>query len=598
MKPQSRLERQSAIARSGARRLRPAASNDESRAIPLHRTRGILASELRHLKDALNSITQGLVVFDANEMMVVCNDRYFEMYGLSKETTEPGCSLETLLENRKQAGFLTGDVDDYHSEIITRIRRGKTTSQYNSTPDGRIIHVVNSPLANGGWVATHEDVTELKQSEAQIAHMAHHDALTGLPNREMFKVRLDHALRWNDHDKHLAVLFIDLDNFKNINDTLGHQIGDDLLQVVATRLRQCVRETDAVARLGGDEFAVIQSDVEDPAAVAHLADEIRDAITAPCRIMSHDIIVDTSIGIALAPTDGETPEQLIKSADLALYGAKGDGRGTYRFFEQEMDARMAARHALELDLRSALANGEFEIHYQPLVNLERGEISCCEALLRWDHPERGPTKPEEFIPVAEETGLITRIGEWVIRTACMEAVGWPKDVMLAVNVSPVQFRSDNIVQVITHALAASGLPANRLEIEITEAVLLDQTEMTLEKLGQLHTLGVSIAMDDFGTGYSSLGYLQKFPFDKIKIDGSFIRDLSERSESTAIVRAVTGLASSFRMVTTAEGVETEEQLRIVRELGCTEMQGYLFSKACHPDKLAQLLKSRPNFPNE
>ena len=553
-----------------------------------------LAAEYLQIQKALNSITQGLILFNADKKIVVCNDTYIEMFGLSKDIVKPGCAFLALLHHRKDVGTLEGDADEFYHEVIASVRRGKTTSRIYSASGGRTIHAINKPLEGGGWVVTLEDISEQKEAEARIVHMAHHDALTNLPNRTLFKTHLEDALRWRSRDEQVAVLFIDLDNFKNTNDTLGHQVGDELLKVVAQRLGSCLRETDAIARLGGDEFVIIQRSVKSPTEVAQLANRIRDIITAPCTIMDHNIIVDTSIGIAIAPTDGTVPDQVIKNADLALYGAKASGRGTYRFFEQEMDSRMIARRALELDLRKALVNGEFEIEYQPLVNIENGTISCCEALLRWTHPERGSVPPDAFIPLAEETGLITRIGEWVLRTACKEAAKWTGNVTLAVNISPVQFRSQNIAGVVVNALAASGLPAERLEIEITEALLLEQTDSTLETLRQLHELGVRVAMDDFGTGYSSLAYLQKFPFNKIKIDGSFIKELSTKSESKAIVRAVTNLAETFHMITTAEGVETADQLNAVRELGCTEMQGYLFSKACSANDLKKILKSGTN----
>lgn len=544
------------------------------------------------LRETLNNMTHGVLMFDSKARMVVCNDRYIDMYGLSREIVKPGCTLKALIKHRKEIGFFAGDARKYRQDTLNAIKRGQTSSQFFVTTDGRTIHVVNQPMTGGGWVATHEDVSEHKRAEAQIAHMAHHDALTDLPNRVLFSAHLEQALRWVTRDQQLAVLFIDLDNFKNINDTLGHSIGDELLKIVAARLQSCIRSIDAIARLGGDEFVIVQTKVEQPSDVAGLATRIREAIMAPYDILDHQIVIDTSVGIALSPNDGLVAEQLIKNADMALYGAKASGRGTYRFFEQAMDASMRARHALELDLRKALVNGEFEIYYQPLVNLARDEISCCEALLRWHHPERGLIAPDTFIPVAEETGLITRIGEWVIRTACKEAAGWSADITLAVNVSPAQFKNQNLVQMVTHALATSGLPAHRLEIEITEAILMEHTATTLVTLNQLHTLGIRIAMDDFGTGYSSLSYLQKFPFDKIKIDGSFINSLSDKEESTAIVRAVTGLANSFHMVTTAEGVETQEQLEIVKALGCTEMQGYLFSSACSAADMAQMLGAR------
>jgi diguanylate cyclase (GGDEF)-like protein len=451
-------------------------------------------------------------------------------------------------------------------------------------------------LPDGGWVTTHEDITRQKEAEARIAYMAHHDALTDLPNRTLFGAQLEAALRWLKRDEQLAVLFLDLDNFKNINDTLGHQIGDALLRTVAERLRGCIRETDEIARLGGDEFVIVQTKVGGPGDVAQFARRVRETIMQPYELDDHYVVVDTSIGIAMAPGDGTTCDELIKNADLALYGAKASGRGTYHFFEQAMDEKMMARHALELDLRRALVNGEFEVHYQPLVNLERDRISACEALLRWNHPVRGLVGPDTFIPVAEESGLITRIGDWVIRTACEEAATWPEDITLAINISPAQFRNENLISVVTHALATSGLAAERLELEITEAILLEQTEATLDTLNRLRDFGIRIAMDDFGTGYSSLSYLQKFPFDKIKIDGSFVNALSDAPESTAVIRAVTGLASSFRMVTTAEGVETEEQLALIRSLGCTEMQGYLFSKARSAPELAELLAEQSDQP--
>jgi diguanylate cyclase (GGDEF)-like protein len=552
-----------------------------------------LFAQLEHdnalLRETLDNMTQGVVMFGPDARLVVSNDRYIEMYGLSKDVIKPGCTLRQLLAHRRAVGLLTGDVEKYHDDILEQVRRKEVFSWEVTTADGRAIHIVNKPMAGGGWVVTHEDVTQQKEFEARIAHMAHHDALTDLPNRTLFGTQLEGALRWLRRNEQLAVLFIDLDNFKNINDTLGHQVGDALLRTVADRLRACTRETDVIARLGGDEFVIVQTKIAGPGDVAHFARRVRETIMQPYELDDHHVIVDTSIGIALAPGDGSTCDELIKNADLALYGAKASGRGTYSFFEQAMDARMMARHEMELDLRRAMVNGEFEIHYQPLVNLEHDRISACEALLRWNHPVRGQVSPDSFIPVAEESGLITRIGDWVIRNACAEAATWPDDITLAINISPAQFRNENLIKVVTHALATSGLAPERLELEITEAILLEHTDATLDTLNRLRAFGIRIAMDDFGTGYSSLSYLQKFPFDKIKIDGSFVSALSDAPESTAVIRAVTGLASSFRMVTTAEGVETEEQLALIRSLGCTEMQGYLFSKARSAAELAELL---------
>jgi diguanylate cyclase (GGDEF)-like protein len=409
----------------------------------------------------------------------------------------------------------------------------------------------------------------------QIAHMARHDALTDLPNRVLLRERLAEALTHVDRGAKLAVLCLDLDQFKNVNDTLGHPTGDELLRIVAGRLRGCVRETDTISRVGGDEFSIIQTDIADATDAERLARRISEAI-----------------GIALAPADGTDVNDLLKNADMALYGAKADGRGVYRFFEPTMDARMKARRTLELALRKALERAEFELFYQPVVNLHRQDVHCCEALIRWNHPDRGIIEPGEFIPVAEEIGLIVALGEWVIRRACEDAARWPEEVCVAVNLSPTQLGSKNLVPTVLNALAASRLSAQRLELEITEAVLMHNTESTLKTLHQLRSLGIRISMDDFGTGYSSLSYLRSFPFDKIKIDRCFINGLGDSSESDAIVHAVAGLAMSLSMTTTAEGVETREQLDRVRELGCTDVQGFFYSPPVPLRELVKILAKR------
>jgi len=409
--------------------------------------------------------------------------------------------------------------------------------------------------------------------------MARHDALTDLPNRVLLRERLEHELMRVKRGDCLAVLCLDLDHFKSVNDTLGHPVGDELLKLVSDRLRGCVRELDTIARFGGDEFAIIMTQLQQPMDAASLARRIRDSIIKPYQIDGHQIITDISIGVSVAPNDGTEPDRLLKNADLALYGAKSEGRGTYRFFEPEMDTRMKARRELELDLRNALANKEFELYYQPLVNLQTNEITAFEALLRWHHPRRGMISPADFIPIAEETGLIIQIGEWVLRTACQETANWPDHVKVAVNLSPVQVKSRNLMKVVMAALADSGMAPNKLQLEITESLLMQNTFSTLTTLHELRKLGVQIAMDDFGTGYSSLSYLRSFPFDKIKIDRSFIQDLANGAEPLAIVHAVAGLAKCLNMISTAEGVETQQQLETLQAAGCTEMQGYLFSKA-------------------
>ncbi|NJO32449.1 MAG: EAL domain-containing protein [Rhodospirillales bacterium] len=439
-----------------------------------------------------------------------------------------------------------------------------------------------------------EDITERRESEKKILHMAQHDALTDLPNRVLLRDRLEHALAGTRRgDRCLAIFLLDLDRFKEVNDSLGHHIGDTLLKAVAERLRSFVRETATVARLGGDEFAIID-DVTDPLVEAtSLAQRVQEALSAPFDLGDHQVIVGTSIGIAVAPGDGTDSDHLLKKADLALYRAKNDGRGTHRFFEPEMDRLMHARRDLERDLRSALVNGEFELYYQPLLDLKSNRISGCEALLRWHHPERGIVSPAEFISLAEETGLIVPIGEWVLRKACAEAATWPECIKIAVNLSPAQFASQQLVPVIVSALATSGIAPQRLELEVTESVMMHDTEATFALLAQLHELGIRIALDDFGTGYSSLSFLRKFPFDKIKIDRGFISELAdEKEDSRAIVRSVVQLAVSLGKTTTAEGVETKELLELARAEGCTEVQGFHFSRPKPASEIAELLLAR------
>ena len=427
---------------------------------------------------------------------------------------------------------------------------------------------------------------ERLRAEAQILHMARHDALTGLPNRALFAEELDRALRERAPDRSVAVLCLDLDRFKAVNDTLGHPIGDALLRQVASRLAALMADHH-VCRLGGDEFAVILAADETEARDA--ATRIIAELSAPYDVEGHQIIVGASAGAAFAPRDGTCSKELTKNADLALYRAKGEGRGIFRPFEPSMDRQLMARRELELDLRRALAAGQFELHYQPLIHIERAQICGFEALLRWCHPERGMIPPADFIPLAEEIGEIEAIGAWVIQAACQEAAGWPDDLKVAVNLSPVQFRSGSLVLHVTAALARAGLRPDRLELEITESLMLQDTEATLTTLHDLRNLGVRISMDDFGTGYSSLSYLRRFPFDKIKIDRSFIRDLSETEGSVAIVRAVMGLSSGLGMSTTAEGVETEEQLLRLRREGCVEAQGYLISPPRPASAVAEML---------
>lgn len=414
---------------------------------------------------------------------------------------------------------------------------------------------------------------------AALAHLAHHDPLTGLANRVLFRERLEQTLERARRDgTTVAVLYLDLDLFKNVNDALGHETGDQLLKIVAVRLRGCLGDRGIIARLGGDEFAILSAPIKVSHECAAIASRIVREVKAPYDIDGHEIIIGTSVGIALTDSGNSSADQLLKQADMALYRAKADGRGTSRFFEPEMDLQLQARRALEADLRRALANSEFELFFQPQVNIATNEISGFEALLRWHHPERGIISPADFIPVAEDIGLIMPLGDWIIEKACMAAAAWPRDMKVAVNLSSVQFRNKALVQGVSKALKRAGLAARRLELELTESALFQENETTLNTLHQLRDLGVRIALDDFGTGYSSLSYLRSFPFDKIKIDQSFVQELSTRADCKVIVQSIVSLGAGLGMSIIAEGVETEDQFLQIRAVGCTEVQGYYFDR--------------------
>jgi diguanylate cyclase (GGDEF)-like protein/PAS domain S-box-containing protein len=528
----------------------------------------------RRLDAALDNMSQGLCFFDAQNRLEVVNRRFFEIFGLSRDEIRPGTTFRHILELSVASQNHGGrTVDDLLSEQAN-VRRYTNGTHFYELGDGRVVACVYNSTANGGWVATYEDVTERRQAETKIMHMARHDALTNLPNRVLFREEMQEALLRGEE---LAVLFIDLDRFKSVNDTLGHPVGDELLCEVTKRLQHAISEFDTVARLGGDEFAIIQLGAR-PTLATELAARIIESISEPFEVLGNQVVIGSSIGIAIAPTDGNEPDQLLRNADMALYRAKSEGRGRYHFFQPEMDAQMQTRRSLELDLRKALADNEFELYYQPLVDLATDTVSGFEALVRWNHPEHGLIAPDNFIPVAEEIGLIVPIGDWVLKQACRDAMAWPDNISVAVNLSAVQFRNPTLALSVVGALGASGLPASRLELEITETVLLQDDRAVLDVLHQMRELGAKISMDDFGTGYSSLSYLRSFPFDKIKIDRSFIRELGkEKSDCVAIIRAVTRLGRSLGMITTAEGVETEEQLEILRAEDCTQVQGYLFS---------------------
>jgi diguanylate cyclase (GGDEF)-like protein len=550
-----------------------------------------LAMGRLQIEAVLSNITHGICMFDRAQRLLVWNRRYIEMYNLPPEAARVGISLEEFLEYREAAGTTSELSSAEYLSWCTQlgVANGPSSRVFN-LKSGRTVLIQYQPMDDGGWVATHEDITERQKAEADLAFMAQHDALTRLPNRMLFGDRLEQAMETAGHGSQFALLCVDLDHFKAVNDTLGHLIGDGLLQMAAERLRSCVRVGDTVARLGGDEFAIIQLAVMQPAQAEMLANRIIAAFCSPFDVQGHQITVGISIGITVSPGDGVLSETLLRNADLALYSAKTGGRGLVRFFEPEMDARIQIRRTLERDLRDAIVRKEFEIYYQPLIGLVSGKITGFEALLRWNHPVRGLVSPMEFIPVAEETGMIVAIGAWVLRMACFEAENWPVDIRIAVNLSPVQFRKGDLAATVQAALIASGLRPKRLELEITESVLLDETVGTLTVLHQLRAMGVGIALDDFGTGYSSLSYLRSFPFDKIKIDQSFVRDLMTNKESMSIVRAVIGLGHSLSIRITAEGVETLEQLERLREEGCTEVQGYLFSRPRPASEVPMLIE--------
>jgi diguanylate cyclase (GGDEF)-like protein len=527
------------------------------------------------LDAALENMSQGLCLIDAQGRIEVFNRRYLEIFKLPADRIKPGITASEVLAISVECGnWPNQTAEEILAERTQRFHDNPAGPHLWEFADGRVVSCLYTPTEDGRCVATYEDVTERRQAEAKIMHMARHDALTNLPNRVLFKDKMEQALARGDT---LAVMFLDLDRFKSVNDSLGHSIGDALLCAVTERLQGVVSDGDTVARLGGDEFAIVQSR-STPSQASELAAQIIDALVEPFDVRGHQVVIGTSVGIALAPNDGTEPDQLLRNADMALYRAKAEGRGTYHFFQPEMDAQMQERRRLELDLRRALAEEQFALHYQPLINIDNGKVSGFEALLRWNHPERGVVAPDVFIPVAEEIGLIVPLGDWVLKQACRDAVKWPEWLTVAVNLSAVQFRNPTLALSVISALGQTGLAASRLELEITETVLLQENPAVLDVLHQFRKLGVRICMDDFGTGYSSLSYLRRFPFDKIKIDRSFIRELGKVNDSVAIIRAVMRLGSSLGMITTAEGVETAQQLDILRTEGCMQAQGYLFSK--------------------
>jgi diguanylate cyclase (GGDEF)-like protein len=543
---------------------------------------------------ALNNMARGLSMFDAEERLVLCNARYREIYAMPEAASQTGMPFSDILRHvnsidassshRRQNDCSSGEV--WQQALMMARSEGSPVTRLTHLTDGRCISVTFQPLPGGGWVDLHEDVTEQQAAEEKIRRLAQIDTLTEVGNRHHFREQLLLAYQSLPDTGGFAVHWIDLDRFKEVNDTLGHPVGDALLKQVAARLDSIMRREDFVARLGGDEFAVIQGSAltEDQSEI--VARRILAKLTAPYEVLGNRVSIGASIGVAMAPRNGKSPDDLLKNADIALYKAKAAGRGKFVFFRPEHETEVKDRHQLENDLRQAIGTEQLELHYQPIVDLVSGVVLSCEALMRWRHPERGMIPPVQFIPIAEESGLIVDLGAWALRRACADAASWPAPTRVAVNLSAVQFGNHDLAHVTQEALTSAGLPAERLELEITESLLLKDDSRTTAILHKLRASGVSIALDDFGTGFASLSYLRKFPFDKIKIDQTFVRDLPDREDCEAIVRAVTGLARMLDMLTIAEGVETAEHLMRARAAGCNAAQGYYFSR---PVRNAELL---------
>ena len=542
---------------------------------------------------ALNNMSHGLCMLDEQNRLQVWNDRFLELLHLKSAPVRVGMPASMLIRHSIRAGnHKTRSVRKVIDDLVQGLQHNRF-DQVQTSPDGdRTIAISRRMMSGGGSVVILEDVTESKRAQERITHLARYDDLTGLANRNQFRERINGMLAAMHKGKnHIAIHLIDLDRFKTINDTLGHPIGDKLLKEVASRLKTVIRPGDMITRFGGDEFVVLQVGTERYQDAKWLAQRLARTLKDPFEIDGHRIDIGASIGIAMAPMDGVDADQLLKKADMALYAAKNGGGGDHRFFALEMEEAAQERRALELDLREALSSDQFQLYFQPLVDLRTGRVTTCEALMRWKHPNRGMVPPAVFIPIAEETGLIISLGEWALQRACAEAANWPKSVKVAVNLSPVQFRDRGLALHVVSALAKSGLPAQRLELEVTERLLLEDSDGTLAAMEQLKNLGVSISLDDFGTGYSSLNYLRKFPFQKIKIDQSFIQGLGEERDAQAIIGAVAGLGASLDKTVVAEGIETEEQLATMRSLGCDALQGYYLSRPMDAAGIAATMRA-------
>lgn len=549
-----------------------------------------LSIQNRRFEAALAHMSQGLCMFDREQRVVVCNERFARMFGFGPPQALVGARLTEHI-----AGFIAGrgnasagdDAFDGYASLAASAER---TAWNTVLTDGSAVLVAHEPMSDGGFVQTFEDVTERHEAQRRIVHLATHDVLTDLPNRLLLRERLQAALAARPPAPQAVVMCLDLDRFKPVNDAFGHAAGDELLRQVTQRLRECVRPDDTVARLGGDEFALVLRGIATQEHATRLAQRILQSLCAPFHVAGNPVQIGASIGIAFARRDADDPDRLINCADLALYDAKKDGRSKFRYFAAEMERSARERRALEADLRQAIDREEFEVHYQPLLELRSATLSGFEALVRWNSPTRGRVAPDAFIPLAEELGLIGAIGDWVLLRACEAALRWPAHVRIAVNVSARQISDSSIVASVDRVLAQTKLDPRRLELEITESVLLNDEAGAMQILHRLRERGIGIVMDDFGTGYSSLAYLRRFPFDKVKIDRSFVSGLGEQADAMAIVRAITGLCASLGIPSTAEGVETPEQLRLLERELCTQGQGFLFGRPQPEQDLAEMLK--------
>lgn len=545
--------------------------------------------ENREAENWLDVIPFGICRFDDDDRLLVFNRLVYELYGLGPSDLFAGITIGEVL-TQIEDDRIRRAVEDAIAQ-----RRPTTPDAITwETSQGRSIAVTCQIVKEGGYVVIHEDTTAAIAKHQELVNLAHLDGLTGLLNRRAFTSAIADRFSELVEGQEVAALYIDLDHFKPINDMYGHPVGDEILRQVADRIQLLAGHDDFVARVGGDEFVILQVEGPQPSHSRELASELIEQLARPFQVGDQFLHIGASVGVAIAPYDACTPENLIKNADLALYGAKSNGRGVLRYFEPEMESRMECRRTLETELRIAIDAEQFEVHYQPLLDLEANRIVSFEALIRWQHPTMGPMRPDQFIALAEETGLIVPLGTWILKTACTEAAKWPDDISLAVNISPIQLRNRCLFTNVHDALTQSGLPPERLELEITENALLSDVDLTITMLHRIRSLGVRVAMDDFGTGYSSINYLRRFPFDKIKIDRTFVSDSDTKSESMALVKMIAALGCSLGIKTTAEGVETSGELEFVRAAGCSEVQGFLLSKPITAALVEELLSQASN----